>query len=95
MKKLISLILAALLVCGVLLTGSFAEEGSMYRYKVKEDGTAEITGVDEKCKDGNIPAEIDGYKVTSIGEASWTMRRVRSSSIRPSGVKKPNCTSAR
>ena len=40
-----------------------------YHYQVTSDNTAQIYQVDEFIKDGNIPAELDGYKVTSI--AGW------------------------
>ncbi len=68
MKKLLILALAAMLACGALFAGASAEEKGLYRYKVKEDGTAEITGInDESLETMEIPAEVDGYKVTSIG----------------------------
>ena len=51
----------------VNVTAAGAAPESLYRYEVKADGTAEITGVDESIEDGNIPAELDGHKVTSIG----------------------------
>ena len=47
-KKLLPLALAALLVCGALISGSLAETQGLYEYKVKEDGTAEITAADKK-----------------------------------------------
>ena len=71
MKKLLALVLAVLLACGALVSGSLAETQGLYEYKVKEDGTAEITGADKNIKDGNIPAELDGHKVTSIGEDAF------------------------
>lgn len=72
MKKLIVMILAVVLVCGVFVTGSFAEDNGTFQYTVKTDGTAEITGVvGRKLKDGNIPSELDGHKVTSIGWSAF------------------------
>lgn len=71
MKKLITLILAALLVCGMFVAGASAEQSGLFEYTVKEDGTAEITGADRNIKDGKIPAELDGYTVTSIGLSAF------------------------
>ena len=49
-----------------------AAETSLYRYTVKADGTAEITGVtDTGITTADIPAELDGYRVTSIGEEAF------------------------
>ncbi len=85
-KKLLTLALAALLVCGALMSGSLAETQGLYEYTVKEDGTAEITKVDQSIKDGNIPAELDGHKVTSIGrDAFYSCRKLTSVTV-PEGV---------
>ena len=72
MKKSLSLILAVLLACGMIVSGAVAEEKNLYQYKVKADGTAVITGInDTSIESLNIPAEIDGYKVTSIGDFAF------------------------
>ena len=73
MKKLLSLVLACMLMGGLFVPGAIAEEHEgLFTYKVLEDGTAEIT----ETTDGDIihleiPAEIDGYKVTSIGTGAF------------------------
>ena len=41
-------------------------ESGLFQYKVKEDGTAELMKANEFLTDGNIPAELDGHRVTSI-----------------------------
>ena len=41
-------------------------ESGLFQYKVKEDGTAELMKANEFLADGNIPAELDGHRVTSI-----------------------------
>lgn len=46
---------------------------SDFEYKVLEDGTAEITRYKGKATDLVIPSEIDGYKVTSIGNYAFDM----------------------
>ncbi len=45
-----------------------AEEQVVYQYELKADGTVELTGVNQTDLEVmDIPAEVDGYKVTSIG----------------------------
>ena len=46
MRKLLTLALAAMRVCGALVTGAFAEEEGLYQYEVKADGTARIVYID-------------------------------------------------
>lgn len=72
MRKLLVFILAAVLVCGGILPQAAAETQENYQYTVKEDGTAEITEVNKECKDSTIPAELDGHKVTSIGNYAFS-----------------------
>ncbi|MBO4422497.1 MAG: leucine-rich repeat domain-containing protein, partial [Clostridia bacterium] len=67
-KKILAVLLAALLACGVFPAGAFAEGQNLYLYEVKANGTAEITGIrDEDIEIMEIPAELDGHRVTSIG----------------------------
>ena len=62
------------------------EEQGLFRYEIKEDGTAQITKADESLTDCNIPAELDGIPVTSIGsDAFYDCRNLRSVVI-PEGV---------
>ena len=44
---------------------------SIYKYKELEDGTIEISGYEGKDTEVVIPEEIDGKKVTSIGERAF------------------------
>ena len=46
--------------------GSFSAED--FRFDGHTDGTAVITGYEGKAKDLTIPAELNGYRVTEIGE---------------------------
>ncbi len=71
MKKLLTMILALILVCGCMFSTASAGTSGMYEYTLKSDGTAEITRVDSKCSDTVIPAELDGHKVTSIGRSAF------------------------
>ena len=86
MKKLLTLVLAALLVCGMFVAGASAEESGLYQYTVNPDGTAEITKADPKITDGNIPAELDGHKVTSIGNAAFDNCGKLKNVVIPEGV---------
>lgn len=71
MKKLFTLILAVMLACGMFSAASFAAAKSPFQYSLNPDGTAEITNADRKLRDGNIPAELDGHTVTSIGWSAF------------------------
>ena len=62
MKKFLSMILAVLLLCGGILAGSLAE--GQYEYTAKGKN-AEITLI-KGAGEIEIPAELDGKKVTSI-----------------------------
>ena len=67
MKKTLAILLAVLLACGAFAAGAFAEEKALFQYRIKEDGTAEITGTgDPDIEIMEIPAELDGIPVTSI-----------------------------
>ncbi|MBO5372559.1 MAG: leucine-rich repeat protein [Lachnospiraceae bacterium] len=83
-KKVLALLLAVFMVSGTVLspmnmTEVKAEEATeensenqIFRYKVLEDGTIEITGLEDySVKELIIPSEIDGKKVTSIGEEAF------------------------
>ena len=58
----------------------------MYQYQVLQDGTAEITKADEFLTDGNIPAELDGHPVTSIGFDAFMDCDSLKSVVIPEGV---------
>ena len=58
----------------------------LFQYKVKEDETAEITSVSEMITDGRIPAELDGYAVTSIGKRAFQNCNKLSEAVIPEGV---------
>ena len=47
------------------------DEATVFDYKVLEDGTAEITDYTGKGTELVVPSEIDGYKVTSIGNYAF------------------------
>ena len=53
-------------------TVASAETYEDFEYEVLDDGTVEITGYNGTCGDVDIPSEIDGKSVTSIG--SWAFK---------------------
>ena len=68
--------------------GQETADPKLFGYKVKEDGTAEITSVKESITDGRIPAMLDGYAVTSIGYQAFMNCNNLTVVIIPEGVKK-------
>ena len=50
---------------------AFAERSGEYRYRVLGDGTAEITECTSKSKLIEIPSELDGRVVSSLGDQSF------------------------
>ena len=71
MKKLLVVLLALLLACGGILAGAAAEGQSPYTYTVKGSHTAELRCVDESIETAIIPAQIDGYWITSLAEDAF------------------------
>lgn len=76
-KKFLSLILALSLLTMFIPTMTGAEEGTKYGdylyYKINSDNTAvTITACDEAVTEVEIPAEIDGLPVTSIGDSAFS-----------------------
>ena len=72
MKKALMILLTVLLACGVFPAGAFAEEQGLFLYEIKEDGTAEITGISDTTITAlEIPAELDGIPVTSVGDFAF------------------------
>ncbi len=75
MKKFLSLFLSLVISLSVFFGGTVtagAETYGVLTYELK-DGKITITGCDENASgEVVIPAEIDGYPVTSIGEKAFT-----------------------
>ena len=67
--------------------GAAAEEQDLFQYNVKEDGTAEITGIINKdIGILEIPAELDGHPVISIGDLAFIYCDNLRSVVIPEGV---------
>ena len=73
-KKLTSVILAAVMMLGILtiapLTVSAATYGA-FEYTLEDDYTCTITKYNGSAANVTIPSEIDGYKVLSIGNYAF------------------------
>ena len=59
---------------------------SLFEYNVKADGTAVITKVKKNYNIAQIPAELDGHKVTAIGQDAFNSNYGLTSVIVPEGV---------
>jgi len=76
-RKLLSLVLAMLMLMSILPIQAFAEEGETIAYAVEggniyfDKATGAITDADETVTSANIPAEIDGVAVTEIGKRAF------------------------
>lgn len=85
MKKLLSVVLSFCIIMttfALLSTSAGAADETFtsgdFEYKILEDETAEITGYIASETTVEVPAELDGYKVTSIGgKHFWVMTRLQ------------------
>lgn len=81
MKKSISFLLILAMILSMLCIVPAAADGAVkksgdFSYQVKQDGTAVITDYDFPSKSSGVlkitvPALIDGYPVTEIGESAF------------------------
>ena len=91
MKKCLSMILAVLLLCGGIVSVSLAEGEDLYEYTVNGKKDKEI-------KKAEVPAEIDGKKVTVIGSQAFYGCNDLKTVVLPEGLQKieycafENCT---
>ena len=75
-KKVLSLLLAVIMVLSVIpLTGItvFAETSGDFEYSVlsEDEKTCEITKYNGMATELEIPSQLDGYKVTNIGDYAF------------------------
>ena len=75
-KRHLSLLLSAALVLslfsGVTMVRATAAASGDFSYEVLEDGTCSVTGYNGTAAELSIPAEIDGYLVTQIGDYAFS-----------------------
>ena len=72
MKKVVSLVISLLLIIGIVPISASAETTTITQDGIEyvidtTTGEAEVYGVDSGIVTANIPSEINGYPVTSIG----------------------------
>lgn len=76
MKKMLLILMAILLLLTACALAEETEEPVVYysgdwMYVLLEDGMAEIAGYEGWDQNLTIPAELDGYEVTSIGDSAF------------------------
>lgn len=86
--KLHKLLLSAAIVAVSSLLGisAYADEPSDYTYRLLNDGTAELTAYIGQADTADIPAELDGYKLTSINYSAFSGNTTLKAVIIPEGV---------
>lgn len=82
-------ILIPFVVLFLLLTGyACAETHSMFEYEINGESEAMITGCNVVSGEIEIPAEINGYKITAIGDNAFEdCRGITGEIVIPEGVK--------
>lgn len=90
MKKiltmLIALLMAATLTCALAEEEPTVHSSGDYQYLLLADGTAKITLYSGKMQELVIPAEMDGYRVTTIGDAAFASNRALISVTIPDSI---------
>ena len=76
MKRIASFLIVLFLFYGAVATAeetveTRSDSTGTYEYVLLEDGSAEITGYSGDAEVLEIPAELDGYSVTSIGKSAF------------------------
>ena len=66
-KKICFIFIPVLMVLQIVPVTAFAEN-DIFSYTLKPDGTAEISCHDTSVETAEIPSEIDGHAITSLGE---------------------------
>lgn len=88
MKKVLSLFLSIVMLLSITagLDLSAYAQSSDYWYDLLDDGTVEITGYKGSATNLTIPATLDGYTVTSIGEQAFSCNDELKKVTIPNGV---------
>ena len=86
-----ALTMVLVLMAALLCAAAGAEEAETftsgyYTYRILEDGTAEITSCSAYAEQLDVPAELDGIAVTSIGEGAFSFDSVLTSVTLPDSV---------
>ncbi len=86
MKKLVSILLAIVLLLSLSAPAEETVNSGDYTYRLLPDGAAEITEYRGKAKSLDIPSQLDGHTVTSIGESAFVWCNALTSVTIPEGV---------
>ena len=86
MKKLVSILLALVLLLSLSAPAEETVNSGDYTYRLLPDGAAEITEYRGKAKSLDIPSQLDGHTVTSIGESAFVWCNALTSVTIPEGV---------
>ena len=71
MKKLLAVLAALILLFAFAAPAEETLTSGDWDYRLLDDGTAEITKYNGEAKTLEIPSEIDGYAVTSLGDGAF------------------------
>ncbi|MBR6499173.1 MAG: leucine-rich repeat domain-containing protein, partial [Clostridia bacterium] len=71
MKKLLAILAALILLFAAYALAEETLTSGDYQYRLLDDGTAEITEYDGSDKTLEIPSDLDGHAVTSIGDHAF------------------------
>jgi len=84
-KRIVSLIMAMMLVLGIVPISAADVADGDYTYEIY-DGEATITGYTGTDKNIELPATLDGYPITKIGAGAFNSRDHLESVVIPEGV---------
>lgn len=85
-KQTLAVLLSLVLMLSLAVLPAAAETSGDYSYRILDDGTVEITGYSGSDTELVIPSEIEGKKVTSIGEIAFMNCTTLTSVTIPEGV---------
>ena len=90
LQKATGVLLALIMLLSLCVTAQAAEIRVIwnYRYEILKDGSAKILEFRGKDTDVVVPAELEGYPVTEIGDKAFYQKRSLNSINLPDGVKK-------
>lgn len=88
MKKLLLVLLSALLLTGIAVAEEEILVSGDYEYRLLADGTAEIVGYTGSEKRVVVPDTLDGCQVTEIGDEAFYKEWMIDAIILPEGIRR-------
>lgn len=86
MKHSVSFLLAIILLLAMSTTAIAQETAEGFQYRVETDGTVTITGYTRNSAKMNIPSEVEGAAVRTIGNGAFVNNSTISSVYVPEGI---------